>query len=107
MTPQQCINFLVDKVGHERFNAEAEVRRSFKSRYGPLYQLAYMTGGLQVMALKKECVDSGKMTLKQFNDTFIRQNNMPIELLRTKMLNIDLPKDYKSNWKFLAEHKRP
>ncbi len=107
MTPQQCIDFLVDKVGHERFNAEAEVRRSFTSRYGPLYQLAYMTGGLQVMALKKECVDSGKMTLKQFNDTFIRQNNMPIELLRTKMLNIDLPKDYKSNWKFLAEHKRP
>jgi uncharacterized protein (DUF885 family) len=107
MTPQQCIDFLVEKVGHERFNAEAEVRRSFTSRYGPLYQLAYMTGGLQVMALKKECVDSGKMTLKQFNDTFIRQNNMPIELLRTKMLNIDLPKDYKSNWKFLADHKRP
>lgn len=28
-TPQTCIDFLVDKVGHERANATAEVRRSF------------------------------------------------------------------------------
>ncbi|MFX8937956.1 DUF885 family protein, partial [Acinetobacter baumannii] len=27
-TPQQCIDFLVDRVGHERANAEGEVRRS-------------------------------------------------------------------------------
>lgn len=101
MSPQQCIDFLVDKVGHERFNAEAEVRRSFTGRYGPLYQIAYMIGGLQVMALKSECMDSGNMTLKQFNDTFIRQNNMPIELLRFKLLNLDLPKEYKTRWKFL------
>jgi hypothetical protein len=39
-TPQQCIDFLVDRVGHERANAEGEVRRSFTSNYGPLYQLA-------------------------------------------------------------------
>ena len=32
MTPQECIDFLVDKVGHERDNATAEVRRSFKRR---------------------------------------------------------------------------
>jgi uncharacterized protein (DUF885 family) len=101
MTPQQCIDFLVDKVGHERFNAEAEVRRSFTGNYGPLYQLAYMTGGLQVLALKKECVDSGRMTIKEFNDTFIRQNNMPIELLRAHLLNIELPENYTSAWRFL------
>jgi len=29
MTPQESIDFLVDRVGHERANAEAEVRRSF------------------------------------------------------------------------------
>lgn len=102
MTPQQCIDFLVDKVGHERFNAEAEVRRSFTGNYGPLYQLAYMTGGLQVLALKKECVDSGRMTLREFHDAFIRQNNMPIELLRAYLLDIDLPEDYTSNWRFLS-----
>ena len=35
MTPQQCIDFLVDRVGHERDNATAEVRRSFAGMYGP------------------------------------------------------------------------
>src|SRR5260370_28737132 len=32
MTPQECIDFLVDRVGHERDNATAEVRRSFTMR---------------------------------------------------------------------------
>lgn len=52
-TPQQCIDFLVDRVGFERANAEAEVRRSFTANYGPLYQLAYMTGAFQFYALKR------------------------------------------------------
>ena len=51
-TPQQCIDFLVDRVGHERANAEGEVRRSFYGGYKPLYQIGYMIGGLQFMALK-------------------------------------------------------
>ena len=37
-SPQECIDFLVDKVGHERANATAEVRRSFQGGYSPLYQ---------------------------------------------------------------------
>ena len=36
MTPQECIDFLVNRVGHERANAEAEVRRSFNGTYPPL-----------------------------------------------------------------------
>ena len=56
LTPQQCIDFLVDRVGHERANAEAEVRRSFNGSYPPLYQLAYMMGGLQFRALHRELV---------------------------------------------------
>ena len=51
-TPQQCIDFLVDRVGHERANAEGEVRRSFYGGYKPLYQIGYMFGGLHFMALK-------------------------------------------------------
>ena len=34
MTPKQCIDFLVDRVGHERDNATAEVRRSFTTATG-------------------------------------------------------------------------
>jgi hypothetical protein len=34
-SPQECIDFLVNEVGHERDNATAEVRRSFATTYGP------------------------------------------------------------------------
>jgi uncharacterized protein (DUF885 family) len=40
MTPQEAVDFLVERVGHERDNAAAEVRRSFAGDYGPLYQIA-------------------------------------------------------------------
>jgi uncharacterized protein (DUF885 family) len=99
-TPQQCIDFLVDRVGHERANAEGEVRRSFTSGYSPLYQIAYMIGGLQFMALKKELVDTKKMTLKQYHDAILHENQMPIELLRATLLDQPLSKDFKTFWRF-------
>lgn len=99
-TPQQCIDFLVDRVGHERANAEGEVRRSFTSNYGPLYQLAYMVGGLQFYALKKELVDGGKMSYKQYHDAFMKENAMPVEMLRATLTNQNLTKDFKTSWKF-------
>ncbi|TWF41434.1 uncharacterized protein (DUF885 family) [Chitinophaga polysaccharea] len=99
-TPQQCIDFLVDRVGHERANAEGEVRRSFVGGYSPLYQIAYMIGGLQFEALKKELVDSGKMTYKQYHDAVLRENMMPIEMLRAILLNKPVPKDFNSGWRF-------
>ena len=48
MTPRECIDLLVNQVGHERDNATAEVRRSFTGSYGPLYQAAYLLGGMQL-----------------------------------------------------------
>ncbi|MBX2913700.1 MAG: DUF885 family protein [Cyclobacteriaceae bacterium] len=99
-TPQQCIDFLVDRVGFERANAEGEVRRSFTANYGPLYQLAYMTGGFQFYALKKELVDSGKMTYKQFHDAVLRENSMPVEMVRAILTNQPLTRDFKTSWKF-------
>jgi len=99
-TPQQCIDFLVDRVGHERANAAGEVRRSFKGDYSPLYQVAYMIGGLQFMALKKELVDSGKMTYQQFHDAVMQNNMLPVEMIRVILENKTINKDFKSNWKF-------
>ena len=99
-SPQECINFLVDSVGHERANAEGEVRRSFEGGYDPLYQIGYMVGGLQIMQLKRELVDSKKMSYKDFHDAFIQQNTMPIEMERAILEDIPLKKDYKANWKF-------
>lgn len=102
-TPQQCIDLLVDKVGHERANAEGEVRRSFTTNYGPLYQLAYMTGALQFYALKKELVDSGKMTYKQYHDAVMHENAMPVEMVRAILTDQKLNRNFKSTWKFYGK----
>ena len=102
-TPQQCIDFLVDRVGHERANAEGEVRRSFTGRYPPLYQLAYLTGGRQFYALHKELVGSGKMTNKQFHDAVIHLNSMPVEMVRAILTNQTLTPDFKTGWKFYTK----
>lgn len=99
-TPQQCIDFLVDRVGHERSTAEGEVRRSFTGQYPPLYQMAYMIGAFQFWALKQELVDSGKMTYRQFHDAILKENAMPVEMLRAILTNQQLPKDFQTNWRF-------
>jgi uncharacterized protein (DUF885 family) len=100
MTPQECIDLLVNKVGHERDNAMAEVRRSFDGSYGPLYQIAYLIGGLQQYAMHKELVDSGKMTNRAFNDALLKENRIPIEMLRAAITNQKLTRDFVTNWRF-------
>jgi uncharacterized protein (DUF885 family) len=102
-TPQQCIDFLVDRVNHERANAAGEVRRSFTGGYGPLYQLAYMVGGQQFYALKKELVDSGKMSFKEFHDAILRENGMPVEMVRAILMKQQLKKDFVTGWKFYGK----
>jgi hypothetical protein len=99
-TPQQCIDFLVDRVGHERANAEGEVRRSFVGGYSPLYQLAYMIGGLQFSALQKEMVGNGKMTMKEFHDAVLQQNALPVEMIRAIFTKQELTKEFETKWKF-------
>jgi uncharacterized protein (DUF885 family) len=99
-TPQQCIDFLVDRVGHERANAIGEVRRSFVGGYSPLYQVAYMIGGLQFMALKRELVDGGKMTYQQYHDAILKENMLPVELIRSILTNKPIAKDFKTSWRF-------
>jgi uncharacterized protein (DUF885 family) len=93
-TPQQCIDYLVEKVGHERASAEGEVRRSFAGAYPPLYQAAYMIGGLQIRALHRELVGTGKMTNRQFHDTILKENNIPIEMVRAILTRTPLTPNY-------------
>ena len=102
-SPQEAIDFLVDKVGHERDNATAEVRRSFQGGYGPLYQAAYLLGGLQLRGLRKELVDSRQMTNKQFHDEIMRQGSMPIALIRLGLTKQKLTRDMSIDWKFYGD----
>jgi uncharacterized protein (DUF885 family) len=99
-TPQQCIDFLVSKVGHERANATAEVRRSFTGGYGPLYQLAYMIGAKQFYALRGEIVNSGKMKEKDYHDAILQNGPVSVEMVRALLSNQKLTRDYKTSWKF-------
>jgi uncharacterized protein (DUF885 family) len=99
-TPQQAIDFLVDRVGHERANATAEVRRSFNGNYSPLYQVAYMIGGLQFRALHRELVDSKKMSNRQFHDAILQSGSMPVEMVRALLTRQPLTRDYRTSWRF-------
>jgi len=105
MSAEECVRLLVDWVGHEQATAEGEVRRSIMGDYGPLYQAGYMLGGLQIYALRKKVVEKGLLSEKEFHDTFLRANQMPIELFRALLLGeraVKLEKDYKSQWKFYS-----
>lgn len=99
-SPAECIDFLVDRVGHERDNATAEVRRSFQGSYPPLYQAAYLLGGLQLRALRRELVDTGLMPEKSFHDEILRQGSMPIALLRLAIGKMPLTPDTSLDWRF-------
>jgi uncharacterized protein (DUF885 family) len=100
MTAVECVNFLIDRVGFERANAEGEVRRSFNGSYEPIYQCAYMLGALQFYALHKELVDSGKMTNRAFHDALYRESNIPIEMTRLALNGQKVTRDYQTSWKF-------
>jgi hypothetical protein len=97
-SPQQCVDFLVDRVGHERANAEGEVRRTTID--APLYQVAYMIGGLQLRALSRELVDTKRMTLREFHDNVLLGGYMPIELVRARLTGQPISRDMRSTWRF-------
>lgn len=100
MTPQAMVDFLVERVGHEKSGATAEVRRYIGGSYGPLYQCAYMLGGLQIRSLYQDLTGPGKMTPREFHDAVLRQNSIPVEMIRAALTNTLLPRDWKSGWRF-------
>lgn len=123
MKPQEMIDYLIEKVGQERWTATSEVRRFIGGAYSPLYQSAYMIGGLQLRALARE-MERGMGTLdsssprsnleppnrqkptakypasKAFHDAVLRENSMPIELIRAALMGTKLTRGYKASWRF-------
>ena len=95
----QCVEYLIDRVGHERAAAEGEVRRSVGGAYPPLYQAAYMLGGLQLRALHQELVASGRQTERAFHDRIMEHNSIPIAVLRASMSE-PLPPRRLPAWRF-------
>ncbi len=103
MTPQEAVDFLVERVGHERANAEGEVRRSVAGDYSPLYQAAYMLGGLQFRALHEELVATGRMTDREFHDAILRGGTMPVEMVRASLTGEPLSPDHVARWRFAGD----
>ena len=99
MTPGEAIDFLVDRVGHERFSAIGEVRRPLE-RDRPLQPLSYMIGALQYMAMRRELVESGRMTDRQFHDAILENNYMPVAMLRALLTSQELREDFSPGWRF-------
>ncbi|KAH6668198.1 hypothetical protein B0J14DRAFT_600049 [Halenospora varia] len=89
MTPRECINFLVDKVGHERSTAEGEA--------------GYMLGALQLYSLRNEVVRRRKMMEKGYHDRVLREGPMQIELLRALIKGEKVTRDFKTSWRFYEE----
>jgi Bacterial protein of unknown function (DUF885) len=100
MTAQECVDFLIERVGHEASAAEAEVRRSINGSYPPLYQAAYMLGGLQIRRLHRELVVEGGMSERDFHDAILQRNAIPIELLRAELKGEKLPMKHRAKWRF-------
>jgi uncharacterized protein (DUF885 family) len=100
MTPQEMVDFLVNRVGHERLGATSEVRRYISGGYGPLYQVGYLTGGMQLRALHKELVDEGKLSELEFHNSILSLGPIPVELIRASLLNQPLNVDFKTQWRF-------
>jgi len=98
MSPAEMVDFLVERVGNEKFGATSEVRRYLLD--SPLYQAAYMLGGLQLRALHREAVISGRMTEKAFHDAVLRGHAMPVEMVRAELLDLPLSRDFKPHWRF-------
>lgn len=72
MTPQECVDDLVENIGHKRAIAEDKVRR-------PLY--GGIRESLQLYVLWKEVVDAGHINLKKFHDNILEENGMLIEIM--------------------------
>lgn len=101
MTADECIAMLVQKVGHEPSTAEAEVRRSFRGDYPPLYQCAYLVGAWQVQALRREALAAGWAD-RAFHDAFLRGNCMPVAMARRLLLGLPI-EDAPEQWRFGIE----
>ncbi len=92
MKPLEMIDFLVDRVNHERFTATSEVRRFIGGDYSPLYQCAYMIGGLQIRDLERELVKSNRMSYRDFHDAILQSGPIPIKLIGERLRGLAVKK---------------
>jgi hypothetical protein len=62
-----------------------------------------MIGGLELRALHKELVDSGRMTDRAFHDAVLQGGPMPIAMVRARLADTPLTRDGPLPWRFSEE----
>jgi uncharacterized protein (DUF885 family) len=102
MTPEEMVDFLIERVGHEEEAAKSEVRRFIGPGWGVLYQAGYMLGGLQIRALQRELVPA-KMSMREFHDAVLSHGTIPVDMLRAQLTKVPLDADYAPSWRFADE----
>ena len=100
MAPEEMIQYLMDRVGHERLGATNEVRRYISDGYSPLYQCGYLIGGLQLRALREEVLARKLMSEREFHDRLLTYGAIPIALIRADMLAEGGMTGTAPEWKF-------
>ena len=100
MTAQEAVDLLVDRIAHERSNAEGEVRRSVEGSYSPLYQAGYMLGALQLWKLREMVVGTKELSEKEYHDAILKTGMLPIEMVKALITGDELSRDFKPEWKF-------
>lgn len=80
----EAIDMLVDRVGIERTNAEAEVRRYCAN---PGYQLCYAVGRREIKALRAsyQAAAGADFSLQEFHSTLLSYGSLPVSLARWGM----------------------
>ena len=58
---------------------------------------------MQLKSMHDQLVGPGKMTNKQFNDAVLRENRIPVEMIRASLTKQKLTKDYTASWKFQGD----
>ena len=84
MTVEEGINFLIDRVGLEKSNAQAEVRRYTMS---PTQPMSYLIGKLEILKLIEEYKKGHPdVSLRELHDAILSCGSLPPRLLRERLL---------------------
>lgn len=80
---EEAIDFLVERVGLERTNAQAEVRRYTLS---PTQPMSYLIGKLEILKLIEEYkTRHPDVSLKELHDAILSCGSLPPRLLHERL----------------------
>ena len=96
---RDCLDLAIKRVGHDEHAGTSQVRWLIAGDLS-LYGAAYMLGGLQLMGLRTELVDSGRMNDREFHDGILEMNLVPVYLARALLTGRELARDEKPEWRF-------